>query len=332
MLKERRQEKYFNMTKYNVDTTGMQIIEDLGTHAKDKILVITGPSEGSLGAEVATTIAFAKPKHIILAGRSETKIKPVIKTIKAINAGIKVTFVALDLCDNTSVRKAADEAKKLIQHVDILVNCAGVMARRNYETSKDGVEGQFAANHLGHFLLTNLLLEEIVEAKGTIVNVTSSAYFIAEVNTEDTNFEEGNVYNPWIAYGRSKTANILFSYSLGTVLRSKGVTSLAADPGMVLGTQLLANNGVDEELFAMGHEIFKERNGGIEPPEFPHVTHQQGIATILLAALDPSRREEGPYFLKECNPSPVMPYASDMEVASKLWVLSENLVGEKFYL
>ncbi|KAH6662843.1 short-chain dehydrogenase [Halenospora varia] len=317
------------MAKYNVDTTGMQVVEDLGAHAKDKILVITGPSERSLGAEAATTIAFAKPKHIILAGRSEAKIKPVIKAVKAIDSDIEVSFISIDLCDNASVRKAADEIKKLVQHVDILINCAGVMAKKKYETSKDGVEVQFAANHLGHFLLTKLLLDKIVEAKGTIVNVTSSAYFIAEVNTEDANFEEGKTYSPWVAYGRSKTANILFSYSLGIALKEKEVTALAADPGMVLGTQLLANNGVDEELFAAGHEIFKERNG-IEPPELPRVTHQQGVATILLAALDPCMKEPAPCFLKECNPFPVMPYASDMEIAGKLWALSEKLVGTKF--
>lgn len=90
------------------------------------------------------------------------------------------------------IRKAADEINSLVTHIDIWVNGAGVMARKNYETSKDGVEVQFAANYLGHFLLTNLLLQKIIKAKGTIVNITSMAYFIAEADTEDPNFEVCN--------------------------------------------------------------------------------------------------------------------------------------------
>jgi NAD(P)-dependent dehydrogenase (short-subunit alcohol dehydrogenase family) len=153
------------------------------------LVVITGPSEASLGAEAAVTIAAAKPKHIVLAGRTRSKIDPVIESIKAVDSSIEVSFVTLDLLDNASVRKAAANIKTIIPHINILINSAGVMARKDYETSVDGVEKQFAANHLGHFLLTNLLLDKIVAVKGTIVNVTSMAYFIAEANTEDPNFE-----------------------------------------------------------------------------------------------------------------------------------------------
>lgn len=215
------------------------------------LVVITGPSEASLGAEAAVTIAAAKPKHIVLAGRTRSKVDPVIERIKAVDPSIEVSFVTLDLLDNASVRKAAADIETLLSHIDILINSAGVMARKHYETSTGGVEKQFAANHLGHFLFTNLLIDKIIAVKGTIVNVTSMAYFIAEANTEDPNFEvpelyvllfscwahslilkqDGKTYHPWRAYGRSKTANILFTYSLGKALKDKDVVAIAADPG-----------------------------------------------------------------------------------------------------
>ncbi|KAF4632421.1 hypothetical protein G7Y89_g5705 [Cudoniella acicularis] len=144
------------MAKYDIDTTGKDIVIDLGNHAEGKILVFTGPSQNSLGAEMAA------------------KIDPVIEAIKAVDSSIEVSFV---------------------------------------------------------------------KAKGAIVNVTSMAYFIAEVDTKDPNFGNDKTYHPWRAYGLSKTANILFTYSLGRVLKDKGVTAIAADPGRV------------------------------EPPPLPRVTH-----------------------------------------------------------
>lgn len=87
------------------------------------------------------------------------------------------------------MRAAADKIKSLTSTVDILVNCAGIMGLRTYETSADGVEMHFAANHLGHFLLTNLLIDELAAAKGHVVNVTSMGYMLAEVDTEDANFD-----------------------------------------------------------------------------------------------------------------------------------------------
>ena len=153
--------------------------------------MLTGGSENSLAAEAAITIASAKPAQIVIAARTKAKVDPVIEAIRAVDASIQVDFLPVDLADNASVRKAAAELNALVFHIDVLINSAGVMAKKNYETSKDGVELHFAANHLGHFLLTKLVLEKIVKAKGRVVNVSSMAYFIAEADTEDPNFEVG---------------------------------------------------------------------------------------------------------------------------------------------
>ena len=139
-------------------------------------VLITGPSLGGIGAEAALSIADGEPMQLILAGRSEAKIKPVIDQIKAINPKVDVLFVPLDLSDNTSVRRAAEVINNNIEVLDVLINNAGVMAIKDYTKSVDGYEMHFASNHLGHFLLTNLLMSKIVAAKGIIVNISSTGY------------------------------------------------------------------------------------------------------------------------------------------------------------
>jgi NAD(P)-dependent dehydrogenase (short-subunit alcohol dehydrogenase family) len=107
------------------------------------------------------------------------------------NSTIEVTFVEIDLADNSSVRKAAAKIKATTNKIDKLINNAGIMGVETFSTSKDGIETQFATNHVGHFLLTNLLMGELVAAaKGaTIVNLSSKGHELAEVNLEDPNFE-----------------------------------------------------------------------------------------------------------------------------------------------
>jgi NAD(P)-dependent dehydrogenase (short-subunit alcohol dehydrogenase family) len=169
------------------------------------------------------------------------------------NPAIIVHFVSVDFLDNNSVRVAAQNIRAITDQIDVLVNNAGVMAVRDYGLSKDGIERQFAANHVGHFLLTNLLMKEILAAgnRASIVNVSSLGYQLGEVNLDDPNFkvlftvsyvvrtsansaigwQEGKTYNPWHAYGQSKTANILFTYGLAKRLEGKGVAVFALQPG-----------------------------------------------------------------------------------------------------
>lgn len=159
------------------------------------LVVITGTSESGLGAETAITLASGKPKQIILAARTESKVAPVIEKIKSIDSAIDVVYIKLDLLDNASVRKAAEQIKGVTDKIHGLINNAGVMGVREYITSKDGIESQFAANHVGHFLLTNLFIKEILAAgeEATVVNVASLGYQLAEANLEDPNFQVGGI-------------------------------------------------------------------------------------------------------------------------------------------
>jgi len=111
-----------------------------------------------------------------------------IQQVQTINNSIDVTFLLLDLLDSASVRKAADRLNATVDKIDVLINNAGVAGKRTYQESSDGVESYFAANYLGHFLLTNLIIGKVLAAKGVIIIMTSMAYTLAEVNTDDVNF------------------------------------------------------------------------------------------------------------------------------------------------
>ena len=153
-------------------------------------VVITGPSAGGLGAQTAIELAAANPKELIFAGRTKAKVEPVIETIRKINPNISTTFVQLDLANLASVRKAAETIKSSVVNIDILINNAGIMAVKEYSKSADGYELQFASNHLGHFLLTNLLAEKLfaTEKGARVVSLTSEGYTLECFRIDDWNF------------------------------------------------------------------------------------------------------------------------------------------------
>ncbi|KAH7122650.1 short-chain dehydrogenase [Dendryphion nanum] len=314
------------MPSFNRQTTGAEIVAEYGANAKGKTILVTGPSSGGLVAELLTTLTAASPAYLILAGRNEAKILPVIAAINKANPSIQTTFLPLDLLDNESMRKTAAQINETVDVIDVLINNAGVIAKKQFALSKDGIEALFAAKYLGHFLLTNLVAGKIFKAGGVVVNVSSMAYLLADAEMGDVNFDEGKDYHGWIAYARSKTANILFTYALAEKYGGE-LKALVIDPG---SNQLLTNSDVDEAFLQKGFKIHVDRTKGVEVPETVLVTMEQGIATLMIAALDPTLEQKAPAFLKECNIIEPLPYAKDQDVALKLWALSEKLVDEQF--
>ena len=154
----------------------------------DRKVLVTGPSQNGIGAEIAKTIANAHPAQVFLAGRSKTKVDPVITEINKVNPMVEIIYIQCDLSDNASVHSAAKQVASMTEKLDVLINNAGIMAARQFQKSVDGVESQFAAGHLGHFLLTNLLMKELVVAQGVVINMTSSAYVLDEPDVQDPNF------------------------------------------------------------------------------------------------------------------------------------------------
>ncbi|KAF2093343.1 putative short-chain dehydrogenase [Rhizodiscina lignyota] len=316
----------------DINTTIQDVMSHFKGNAEDKTYVITGPSVKSLGAGVARGLAIGNPKRLILIGRSKERIQPVIDEINKLNPAVSTYFIAVNLLDLSTVRKGAEDIKNITPEVHGLVNCAGIMAPSKYEKSADGIESQFASNHVAHFLLTNLLIAELAKGNGVVVNVSSTGYELGEVDFEDPNFQNGETYDSWAGYGQSKTANILFTVALAKRASKLDVVAFAVDPGLVVETALQANSGVTQDHFMKGYELQVKRSGGIPPPMPPVVSLEQGVAVIVWPLLDPDLRKSSGSWIQECRISSAKPYATDADDAEKLWRLSEKLVGRGFNL
>ena len=321
------------MTAFTRETTGNEIVQAFGSQVQGKTVAITGTSDGGLGANTAIALAKASPAHIILLARSAKKVEPVQAQIKEVNALVKTTFVPIELDDLDSVRKAAEQINASIDHLDILINNAGIMAVQKFTLNKHGVESQFATNHVGHFLLTALLFDKIAAAGpgARIVNVTSDGHTISPCRFEDYNFNNGKDYNPWNGYGQSKTANILFTRQLATKLQSQGVYAFAIHPGVIMETSLSNHMEFNAEVVQAILDTALRETGEQFMVGQPK-SMQQGISTTLRAALDPALEKETGAYFEDCNVKQTREYATSLENAQRLWTLSEDLVGQRFDL
>ncbi len=198
-----------------------------------KTYLITGGNSG-VGFETAKMLLKANA-NLILAGRNPIKVQQAKDEIVKTGSG-QVDTLIIDLADMASVREAAEEVNGKYPKLDALINCAGVMQTPHTKTV-DGFELQLASNHLGHFLLTGLLLNLLEKAGGRIVNVSSIMHLSGKINFNDLMLE--NDYSPSKAYNQSKLANLLFTFELNRRLTAKGskVTTIASHPG-VSATQL----------------------------------------------------------------------------------------------
>lgn len=221
------------------------------------IVVITGVGPDSLGEAVALAVGRQMPANLFLASRTESKVKMVADKVQVISPSTSVVPVILDLASQKSVRAAATRIKSLVEHVDVLINNAGMMVL-DRATTEEGIEIQFGTNHIGHFLLTTLLTDSLRNAAGRseagstrVINVTSAGHRLSPFRFHDYNFEGKEVppeekppaelppmfttspgtYNGWIAYGQSKTANILFTIHLNHTFASDGIVSYSVHPG-----------------------------------------------------------------------------------------------------
>ncbi|KAE8443559.1 hypothetical protein EG329_001721 [Mollisiaceae sp. DMI_Dod_QoI] len=256
------------MPEYNINTLGNTIVTTFPTQVSNRTFLITGPSQGSVGAETALTLAHGSPSTLILLGRDLSKIQPVITSISTINPSINIKYIPIDLSSFASVRSAAKSIldDTSIPKIDIMINNAAVMAAP-YKVTEDGFESHFQINHLSHFLLTNLLMPKLLlpssssddddSQSARILNISSSAHQISDIRYGDIDFGAGKEYVPWLAYGQSKTANLLFTVELNRRFKGKGcgVWSFAPTPGAVdSGLQRY----VTKEMREQGERAWKE--------------------------------------------------------------------------
>ncbi len=293
-----------------------------------KTVFITGGASG-IGQETARAMA-AKGAHVVIAARDQAKLDAALSAVTSDAGSEKVETIMVDLASLDSVRACADEANASLEKIDLLINNAGVMACPFSKTA-DGFEMQFGTNHLGHFLLTSRLMPLIRKgADKRIVNLSSRAHHFAPANLDDPNFETAD-YDPWISYGQSKTANVLFSVGLEQRFGSEGIHAYAVHPGGI------ATN--------LGRHLSEEQSAALiervqaSDPDFAWKTVEQGAATSCWAATAPELDGAGGVYCEDCNVAEVddqssqggvRSYALDAGAAEKLWPVSEKLVREEF--
>lgn len=277
---------------------------------KDKIVIVTGANAG-MGLATVTKLA-AEGAHVIMACRSRERGETALAKARADSGSNRIELMLCDLGSLASIRSFAKTFRERYQTLDVLINNAGVVAIKR-QTTSDGFESMIGVNHLGHFLLTNLLLEPLIAApQGRIINVSSGAHKWGRIHWDDPHLQNG--YNVVKGYGQSKLANILFTRELADRLKETNVTVNSLHPGAV-STQI----GVDRKT-GFGKTVHV-----LLRPFF--LTAEEGAQTAVYLASSPEvTRVNGTYFIKS-KPAPVTDRASDKQEAQRLWTWSEHQVG-----
>jgi NAD(P)-dependent dehydrogenase (short-subunit alcohol dehydrogenase family) len=316
---------------FGATSTTDEVLE--GIDLSGKRVLVTGVSAG-LGVETARTLA-AHGAEVVGAVRSLDKAQGATEVVRhdAANGG-SLSLVELDLADLASVRACADGLLAAGKPFDLIIANAGVMATP-FGKTKDGFETQFGTNHLGHFVLINRLAPLLHEGS-RVVMLSSSGHRFSDVDLEDPGFERTE-YTPFGAYGRSKTANVLFAVELDRRHKGRGVRATAVHPG---GIQTELGRHMDPAAIeAMITQINAQREEG--DPEFAWKSVAQGAATSVWAGIKAPADAVGGQFCEDCQVaeiteagpltrSGVRSYALDGEHAKALWALSERMVGETF--
>jgi len=317
--------------KFGDETTTDQVLE--GVNLAGKRVLVTGASAG-LGVETARVLA-AHGAMVVGAARDLNKAKQATEVVRkdAKNGG-SLELVALDLASLKSVRACADALVKAGKPFDVVICNAGVMACPKGKTS-DGFETQFGTNHLGHFVLVNRIAS-LMKRGARLVNLSSAGHRFYNVDIDDPNFDH-TPYTEFGAYGRSKTANILFAVEFDRRHKGEGVRATAVHPG---GIQTELGRYMTPELRAQMIKSIDEGNKAANLPPFKWKTIPQGAATTVWSGFVASADDVGGKYCEDChvaeiidNPAArggVRPYALDPETAKALWAKSEEMVGERF--
>ena len=309
-----------------------------GVSLEGKRILVTGVSAG-LGIETARALA-ARGAQVVGAARDLGKAEAATAQVRkaASSGGGRFEIVALDLASLESVRACADALLAKGEPFDVLIANAGVMAAPFGHTA-DGFETQFGTNHLGHFVLINRIAS-LIRPGGRLVNLSSAGHRYSNVDLQDPNFER-TPYDPFVAYGRSKTANILFAVAFDQRHRGRGVRAAAVHPGGI-HTEL-GRHTDPSRLQGMVEQINKQLAAEGKPP-FQWKTIPQGAATSVWTAVVASPEEIGGRYCENCHVGHIVAdnvtitaisegvrgYAVDARNAEALWKKSEQMVGENF--
>jgi len=321
---------------FGATSTTDEVLE--GVNLGGKRILVTGVSAG-LGVETARALA-AHGAEVVGAARDLTKAKAATGQVRAdAKNGGGLELVQLDLASLASVRACADALLAAGKPFDLIIANAGVMACP-FGKTVDGFETQFGTNHLGHFLLVNRIAS-LLQPGSRLINLASSGHRFADVDLDDPNFDN-TPYVPFVAYGRSKTANVLFAVEFDRRHKARDVRAAAVHPGGIqteLGRYAYANPG---DLQKRVDQLNAEHAAAGKPP-FKLKTIPQGAATSVWAGVVAPAGEIGGRYCEDCHVAVrlegkdisavsegVRPYALDPERAKALWAKSEAMVGETF--
>jgi len=271
-----------------------------------RTILVTGVTSG-IGLETMRVLAL-RGAHVIGTGRTLQRAREACASVSG-----RTTPLMLELTDYPSVVACAKAVRDMGVPLDALICNAGVMDLRDLE-QVEGIEKQFATNHLGHFLLTAHLIDCVKEAwQGRVVVVSSYAMGAADpAGIEWDNLSGKHNYNPRRAYGQSKLANALFALELARRLEGTTVTANALHPGLV-----------ETKLFRHLPRSLRGYRGIFSPRK---LTVEQGAATTCYVATAPALAEVSGHFFAACNPNIPDPRATDRVAAARLWTVSEQLL------
>lgn len=312
-------------------TQALETVE--GIDLIGKTAIVTGAASG-LGTETARALASAGAT-LVLPVRDLARGQAAADDITASTGNRNISVDLMDLIDTASVHKFADTFLTTHDTLDILINDAGIMASP-LARSKDGYESQFATNHLGHMLLTCLLVPALKKSgnvgTGTrVVALSSIGHRRSPVVFDDINFETRD-YDKWDAYGQAKTANALFAVELNARLAPHGVEAFSVHPGGIMTN--LQRDMSHEEINAMG---WLDEDGN---PKEGFKTPAGGASTATWAATALELAGKGGVYCEDCHIAEpfdeaapffgVLAYAQDPTLARQLWAVSEEMLGETF--
>jgi len=306
-----------------------------GIDLSGKRVLVTGVSAG-LGVETARVLA-AHGADVVGAARDLDKAQGATAVVReaAARSGGSLTLVELDLASLKSVRACADALVADGRPFDLVIANAGVMAPPFGKTA-DGFETQFGTNHLGHFVLINRIAS-LLKAGSRVVSLASSGHRFSDVNLEDPNFETTE-YVPFEAYGRSKTANILFAVEFDRRHKDRGVRAVAVHPG---GIQTELARHLDPAFIQGWIDQLNAQAEAAGQPPIEWKTIPQGAATSVWAGVTAPVSLVAGRYCEDCHVAElvddasqiragVRSYAIDPARAQALWALSETMVGETF--
>ncbi len=302
-----------------------------GVDLKGKRFLVTGASSG-IGLETARSLV-SHGANVVGAVRNLAKAEGAVAPVRAAasQGGGSLELIELDLASLKIVRACADRLLADGRRFDAIIANAGVMATP-FGRTVDGYETQFGTNHLGHFALVNRI-EPLLVDNGRLAVLSSQAHRVADVDLDDPNFER-RAYDPFLAYGRSKTANALFAVEFDRRHRDRGIRAASVMPGNSLTD--LARHFAQEDLRGLFETVGKARaEAGLPPAELKEIP--QAAATPVWAAVVADTDEIGGRYLEDCAVAPINDtpnpfadgarlYALDAGKARQLWAKSDELI------